>query len=115
MANVNAAYKKDGFDGLLVAASENRENFTIAAAVGAGIGLATAIFDERSNLATTAITAIVGIGYVAGINASAELAVCDSDSMVNLGIVAGVGFGYTGIVGAVANRLLGDTSNDDAL
>lgn len=105
---------KADLSSLLSAMEENRDNYTCAAAVGAGIGLGITVMDERSNLLTGLVTAAIGTGYVAAIHTNRELHLIDS-STANMAIVGGIGLGYTALVGAVANRLAGDKPNGTEL
>lgn len=100
-------YMNDGINNLLSAMEENRDNYTMAATVGAAAGLALTVLDERSNLLTGLVTAAIGTGYVAAIHTNRELHLIQS-STANMAIVGGIGLGYTALVGAVANRLAGD-------
>lgn len=107
MNNSYANYMNNGVSSLLSAMEENRDNYTMAATIGAAAGLAITVMDERSNLLTTLVTAAVGTAYVAGIHTQRELHLIEATN-TNMAIVGGIGLGYTALVGAVANRLAGD-------
>lgn len=89
----------------------NIKDFTIAAGVGAAAGVLLTAMNEKSNAVTIGVSALAGLCYTVGINTTPQIGLYEPDAG-NLAIVAGVGFAYTGFVGAIGNRFLG-TEKDE--
>lgn len=90
----------------------NRSDFTTAAAAGVIGGVILTAMSERSNALTVGISILAGAAYTANVSTNPEIGLYDSNASA-LAIVGGVGLGYTALVGAIGNHLIGSSNEKE--